>query len=119
MVSKTIDYQVYQMVQFIADKNYNAAYKVIQDLTTISEKQLLFVSVYYHFRRMFFASISSQPDKELAQILGVKEFAILKARQQAASFSPKRLRKILNKLGQLDGDYKSGKMLFYRQCFRF
>ncbi|MBR6688086.1 MAG: DNA polymerase III subunit delta [Clostridia bacterium] len=112
MVSKTMDYQVYQMVQFIADKNYNAAYKVIQDLTTISEKQLLFVSVYYHFRRMFFASISSQSDRELAQILGVKEFAILKARQQAASFSPKRLRKILNKLGQLDGDYKSGKMLF-------
>ena len=112
MVAKTIDYQVYQMVAFIAEKKYRSAYKVIQDLTTISEKQLLFVSVYYHFRRMFFVSISRGSDKELAAMLGVKEFAIVKARQQAASFSPKRLRKILNKLTQLDGDYKSGKMIF-------
>ncbi len=112
MVAKTIDYQVYQMVAFIAEKKYTQAYKVIQDLTTISEKQLLFVSIYYHFRRMFFVSISTESDKELAQMLGVKEYAIVKARQQASSFSAKRLRKILNKLSQLDGDYKSGKLLF-------
>ena len=112
MVAKTIDYQVYQMVAFIAEKKYTQAYKVIQDLTTISEKQLLFVSIYYHFRRMFFVSISTESDKELAQMIGVKEYAIVKARQQASSFSAKRLRKILNKLSQLDGDYKSGKLLF-------
>ncbi len=112
MVAKSTDYQIYQMVSFIADKNYGEAYKILNALTDSGDKQMLFVSLYYHFRRMFFAAVSTDSDAVLADKMGVKEYAIKMARRQAKSFSPKRLKKIMDRLSQNDADFKSGKITF-------
>lgn len=112
MVTKTSDYKIYEMVSFIADKKYANAYKILEELNSIGDKQMLFASLYYHFRRMFFVSMSNASDGELANILGVKEFAVTMSRRQAKSFTSKRLKKIMDKLSECERGFKSGAVTF-------
>ena len=112
MVTKTNDYKIYEMVSFIANKSYADAYRIMKELNSTSDKQMLFASLYYHFRRMFFVVMSNANDDELSQILGVKPFAVTMARRQAKSFSPKRLKKIMDKLSACEQGFKSGDITF-------
>lgn len=112
MVTKTQEYKIYEMVSYIANKNFDSAYKILQELNNVSDRQMLFVSIYYHFRRLFFVSISNKSDSELAEILGVKEFAIQMAKRQAKSFSNKRLKHIMDKLSECERGFKSGLITF-------
>lgn len=112
MVTKTNDYKIYEMVSFIANKSYSDAYKIMQELNSTSDKQMLFASLYYHFRRMFFVSMSDKTDEELAQILAVKPYAVTMARRQAKSFTAKRLKKIMDKLSFCEQGFKSGTISF-------
>lgn len=109
IVVKETDYKIYEMVSFIAEKNYNKAYEILNDLTSIGDKQILLVSLYNHFRRLLFVSITQKNDKELAELLGIKEYAIKKSKQQATKFTAKRLMKIVNVLSEADTNFKSGK----------
>lgn len=112
MVTKSSEYQIYEMVSFIANKDYQSAYKILDYLNAQGDRQMLFVSIYYHFRRMFFAAMSDKSDRELAEDLGVKEYAITMARKQTKSFKPKRLKKIMDKLSALEQGFKSGAFTF-------
>ncbi len=108
LVAKETDYKVYEAVNFIAEKNYDKAYEVLKEMSDGGSGQMLLVSLYYHFRRLLHVSLSDKPNSELAQLLGVKEYAIKKAKEQARAFSPKRLMRITQKLTEYDAGFKSG-----------
>ncbi len=108
---KDTEYQVYELSGYIADKNYQKAFQTLSDMLSKNEdKQKLFISIYFHFRRLLHASISNMSDGEIATILGVKEFAIKKAKIQAKKFTVKRLKAICDKLGEYDTAFKCGEM---------
>ncbi|HBK02373.1 MAG TPA: hypothetical protein DDY77_05025, partial [Clostridiales bacterium] len=50
LVAKEVDYKTYEIVEFIARRDFKNAYKVLEDISTPSEKQILFVSLYYQLR---------------------------------------------------------------------
>ena len=108
LVAKDTDYKTYQIVEFIARRDFKNAYKVLDDISSPSEKQVLFVSLYYQIRRMFYASVTKESLAETASMLSCKEFAVKKAKEQAAKFSPKRLKNIVDKLARYDFKFKSG-----------
>lgn len=107
--AKSSEYEVYELSENIAKKNYGKALELLNDMLANNEdKQRLFISIYFHFRRLLHASISKASNLELAETLGVKEFAVKIAKQQAKNFTPKRLKQICDKLSLLDGKFKSG-----------
>lgn len=108
LVAVDKDYQVYEMVNMIARKNYSEAYKIISETKTASEKQMLLSSLYGHFRRMFYCACSKEDNLSVANMLGVKEYAIKKTREQLSNFSVKKIKIVLDKLSQADADFKSG-----------
>ena len=109
VVSKDVDYEIYELTGYIADLKYDKALLTLKELINKNQdKQRLFISIYYHFRRLLHASISSASDYSLSEVLGVKEFAIKKARVQAKKFSPKRLKEICDKLSGFDSAFKRG-----------
>ena len=110
VVAKETDYKIYEIVGFISKKNYRKVYEVIRDVVTPTDKQQIFVSLYYHFRRMFYAKIYNGSSSDLAESLGEKEYTMRMAKEQSAAFSAKRIKEIVEKLSLLDGDYKSGKI---------
>ncbi len=109
VILKDIDYEIYQLTGYIADLKYDKAFSVLNEmLGKNQDKQKLFISIYYHFRRLLHSAISNLSDLELANSLGVKEYAIVKARAQARKFSPVKLKAICDKLALLDGSFKCG-----------
>lgn len=106
---KETDYRLYEIVEFIANKNYDKAYSSFTEAINASQDgQKLFVSLYYYFRRLLYASLSTESNAEIADALGVKEYAVTMAKRQAKAFSAKRLLGITDALAKLDEDFKTG-----------
>lgn len=108
MVAKDTDYKIYEVVNFIAEKKYDKAYELLKEMIDDGNSQVLLVSLYYHFRRLLHVSMSNLSNQELASQLGVKEYAVKKAKEQARALTPKRLMKITQKLTEYDSGFKSG-----------
>ena len=108
LVTKDADYQIYEIVNFISRKDFTNAYKIISEMRTPSEKQMLIVSLYNHFRRMFYCLTTKEDNASIAEKLGVKEYAVKKTKEQAVRFSAKRLKVIIDKLAASDAAFKSG-----------
>ena len=109
VISKDVEYEVYEFTGYIADLKYDKAFATLKELLNKNQdKQKLFISIYYHFRRLLHASISNLSESQLARALGVKEYAVKMARIQAKKFTPIRLKNICDKLGGFDGAFKSG-----------
>lgn len=111
LCNKETDYKIYEVVNFIVQKNTDKALQILYEMIDNGEAQMLLVSLYYHFRKLLHVSLSKQPNSVLAEELGTKEYAIVKAREQARAFSAKRLMKITSKLIEYDELFKSGKIL--------
>lgn len=109
IVTKDADFQIYEVVENIAKGKRESAYEGILDmLDKNTDKQRLFVAVYNHFRRLLFCSISNLSSADLAQNLGIKEYAVTKIKQQSKLFTPKRLKHIVETFTFYDRSFKSG-----------
>ena len=107
LVTKEIEYTTFELTEALAKRDGDKALNLLH----LMEKEMGVLSlISNHFRRMFFISISDMTNAELANYLGVKEFAILKARGQIKAFSKAQLRKINGLLEDVDYFIKSGKM---------
>lgn len=108
LVTKDDEVVVFQLTEALGQKNGDKALKTLESLK--KEPGVLGL-ITNHFRRLFFISISDLSDKELASLLGVKEFAIAKQRMQTKNFSKMQLKKIYSLLEEVDYSIKSGAML--------
>lgn len=109
IVHKDSEYQIYEMVERITSGKFDEAYGILTDLLSKNEsEQRLFVSIYSHFRRMLHVAVSDAKNSEIAEVLGVKEYAIKMTRLQLRKFSVKRLKAICEKFADYDNNFKSG-----------
>ena len=105
---KDEEYKLYEAVDLIAKKDKDRAYRILSDMIEGGDGQRLFVALYNHFRRLLYASIGGGTSGDIAKSLKVKEYAMRKAKEQSTRFSPKRLKTIVEKLGEYDLAFKSG-----------
>ena len=108
MVKKDNEFVVYELTDSLSRRDGD---KVLQIVDKLAKEQGIIGLITNHFRRLFFISTSDMSDKQLASLLGVKEFAISKQRQQVKNFSRMQLKKIYTLLEKVDYDIKSGAML--------
>lgn len=105
------DYQLYELAEFLAkDERENVfdlvGFMLSQDKNNVGIIQYL----YGAFKRLLVISLSSCSDDELSKVLGVKPYAVKKARIQAGKFTPKRLKRINSELSNLEYGIKAGKV---------
>ncbi len=115
LVSKETEFTVFELTDALSRRD---ADKAVELLNLMEKDTKTFNLVLNHFRRLFFASVSDLSDKELADLLGVKEFAITKARTLAKNFTKLQLKNIYEMLNDVDFYIKNGQMqvenaLFY------
>lgn len=110
LCAKETEYGIFEAVDFIAFRRYEKAYAAFAGMLEEGDGQKLFASLYHYFRRMLYVSVSKATNAELAGYLKVKEFAVKKSREQAARFSPKRLKSVVDKLAGYDAKFKSGEV---------
>lgn len=111
MVAPEHDYNIFQITDEIGKRNNSKACEMMFAFTQ-NEKNVYSIlrPMYSHFRRLLFVKISKLSNKELANLLQVKEYAVLMAQRQTKNFSATELKKIVDLLTKLDFDIKSGKI---------
>lgn len=115
LVCKETEFTVFELTDALSRRDSN---KAVELLNLMDKDTKTFSLVLNHFRRLFFAAVSDLNDRELADLLGVKEFAITKARGLAKNFSKLQLKNIYEMLNDVDFYIKNGQMqvenaLFY------
>lgn len=108
MVTPDSEIVVFELTEALGQRKADKALKILEEL---KKEQGILALIINHFRRLFFISISDLPDKELASLLGVKDFAISKQKAQVKNFSKMQLKKIYALLEEVDFSIKSGAML--------
>lgn len=111
LVEPDYEYQVFQLTENLGNKNASKSLLILSSFLRKKQPvQTLFSLISNHFRRMAHASFSSLSNSELASFFGVKDYAIVKSREQAKLFSKAQLKNILSNLEEIDSMIKSGKM---------
>ncbi len=109
MVARDTEYKVYQMTDYISQKQFDLAFLVIKDMLNKGEtEQRILTAVYNYYRRLLHASISDMKESELAKAFGIMEFAAKKIKAQSAKFTKRSLKKAVDYLVDMDYKIKSG-----------
>ena len=106
VLAKTLDTGIFQMIDYLAEKELDKALKGLNDLLELGESPILInYMLARHYRQMLQYLIYSRKrlsEKELSQKLGVPFFVLGKLGKQARDFDVERLTVILNVLYKLD-----------------
>ncbi len=110
MVSRSSDYKIYEMTDYIAKKQFDLAILVIKEMLSKGESaQMVISSVYNYFRRLLHASISNKDATELAKCFNIKEYPAKKLLEQAKKFKKRALKSAVDALTDADFRIKSGR----------
>ncbi len=109
LVSKDLEYKIYELTEQIGKKNFDKALLIIKDMLDKGEmaSRLLFY-IYNYFRRLLHVSITSMSVQEMAKAFNVKEYAITKMKSQSAMFKKRALKNAVDMLSDADYKIKSG-----------
>ncbi len=110
-VSREIDYDIFELSNAVSRRDGRTAVAIVKNLLEKKESpQKLLMLIQSNFRRMFYAINTKESTTEIANKLGVKEYAVRKSKEQATKFAPARLKKILDLGASLDYQIKAGQM---------
>lgn len=107
IVCKETEFTVFELTDALSQRN---ATKAVSLLNLMSKDTKTFNLILNHFRRLFFVATSGMTDQELSEMLGVKEFAIVKARGLSKNFTKLQLKNIYEMLNDVDFYIKNGQM---------
>ena len=110
LVYPDTEYKFYELTNAISRKNYSAYVKILSELSVKgnNETQLL-SSMSSYFRNLYECSLLKS-DRDAATVLGIKEFAAKKNREQAAKFPKGELLRLYNEVYGAISDVKCGKL---------
>lgn len=111
LVSKDLEYSIFELTDAIGQSNKTKAVMIKNDLMSDRKTFNTTLSVCSNFFRRLFLSITSPlPNSEIASMLGVKEYAITKSKEIAPKFGAKTLKQIVELCADLDYKTKTSEM---------
>lgn len=112
VVTDSFDLDIFKLTNALANKNGTLALEVLTNLLSAkTEPFAIFASISSNFRRMFLTSLSGDlTNEQIAERLGVKPYAITKAKENAKKFSVKKLKKINELSEECDFLSKNGNL---------
>ncbi len=115
LVCKQTEFTVFELTDALSKRDADRAVSL---LNLMPKDTKPFSLVLNHFRRLFFVAVAEGTEKELADLLGVKEYAIIVAKRLSKNFSKLQLKNIYEMTSDVDFYIKNGQMqvenaLFY------
>ena len=113
VVSKDIEFVVFALSNAVARKDKREAFSILDTARGDSGKNLgMLTTLTTQFRRMLHVLLNKNTDKkEVASALGISEYAVTKTMSLASGFKPVKLKAIVDRLVELEYEFKSGKIL--------
>lgn len=110
MVVQDKEYQVFSLAEYISRGDASRALDLVNSLYDKSGGFGLLGALYNNYRRLLYVAVTKASDQELAKALGTKEFAVKMLKNQLGVFSPRKIKTIVDYLGELDSNIKQGKI---------
>lgn len=112
IVTDSFEVGIFKLTNALAIKNSQKTLEIVGNMLTAKTQPSQIISaISSNFRRMFLSSISTDfSNDQISDKLGVKPYAILKAKESARKFSVKNLKRINELLEEVDYMLKSGAM---------
>jgi len=107
LVCKETEFTVFELTDALSRRDSKRA---VELLSLMEKDTKTFSLVLNHFRRLFFVAVSDLSDRELSELLSVKEYAVTKARALSKNFSKIQLKNIYQMLDDVDFYIKNGQM---------
>lgn len=111
---KKLESIIFELTDNLGRKKIKEALEVMNNLIYSKEPiQKILITLYNHFKKIYFVKLSTNSNKNLIEILNLKPnqtFLVDKYKMQAKYFKEKELQAILYKLIDLDYYYKIGKI---------
>jgi len=112
IVSKSIDDNIYSLIDFIINNKKKEAYEVYNELLLHGEQVSNIISKLANKIRLIYQVKiflkQGQSDLEISRLLKIHSYPVKLARESSYQYSEKLLLEYLNKLSNLDYDIKSG-----------
>ncbi|MCI8272495.1 MAG: DNA polymerase III subunit delta [Clostridia bacterium] len=109
---KKIESIIFDLTDNLGQKRVKEAMEVLYNLIASKEPiQKILISLYNHFKKLYFVKIAQENNKDIAVSLNLKSnqmFLVNKYKIQAKTFKKMELRKIIQELEDLDYKYKIG-----------
>lgn len=109
---KKIESVIFDLTDNLGQKKVKEALEVLYNLIASKEPiQKILITLYNHFKKLYFVKIAIANNKDVAQSLQLKSnqmFLVNKYKLQAKGFKTSELRKIIQELEDLDYHYKIG-----------
>ena len=103
------EYKLYELSGALSRKNYSSFVRIMEELKAKGfDEMSLLSSLCYHFKGLYECAVSRGSDKEVAEALGMKEYAVKISRQQAQSMGKEKAEEIYGYLYRTITDVKSG-----------
>ncbi len=111
-VVQDTEYEIFQLAEYLAKGDGENAFKLMDSFMVKPGSAFMLISPMYNtYRRALFVAINKdKTPAELANLLGVKEYAIKMLKTQVNAFSPKKLKVIVDMISDYDKRIKNGEM---------
>lgn len=114
LTTKQVESIIFDLTDNLGLKKTDKAIEILDNLIYNKEPVAkILVTLYNHFKKIYYCIIGMQNNKELVSTLGLKPnqtFLVTKYKKQASYFKIEDLKKILKELTELDYGYKIGKI---------
>lgn len=109
---KEFDSVIFDLTDSLGKKDTKQAVETLNELLYNKEPiQKILITLYNHFKKLYIVKLSEKYNRNIAESLKLKSnqmFLVSKYKRQASYFKEKELRKIMQELTNLDGNYKIG-----------
>ncbi len=109
LVEKSLEFSVFELTENIGIGNRKKTFEILSHMMEDKKSAPTVLSlIQNYFRRMLFSAITPKTNLQIANELGVKEYAVKKAKETSKLFSKIALKDIVELCGELDFKVKSG-----------
>ena len=109
---KKLESVIFDLTDSLGKKDTAKALQVLKNLIYAKEPlQKILITLYNHFKKIYFTKLALKYGKDIISSLDLKPnqtFLVNKYKQQAGYFTEYELKQILQKLRDLDYEYKNG-----------
>lgn len=114
LATKKLESVIFDLTDSLGKRQIKKSLEVLHNLLYAKEPiQKILITLYNHFKKIYFTKIALKENKDIIITLKLKPnqtFLVNKYKIQANSFQEKELRKMIEKLIDLDERFKSGKI---------
>ena len=108
-VAKDVEYKIYELTQAASRKNFSAFSEILDDLMKKGfDENAVLSSLTSHFKTLYEVCSMKGSDSEVAQVLGMKPYAVQKNREAAGRLGKERVTELYTQLYELSNGAKSG-----------